>query len=64
MMQSNQTLTPALSLSEREREKLRPSLVESPLSGGRSAVLEFFSLAPSEGERVGVRGAFTAWMRG
>ena len=53
-MQSNQTLTPALSLSERERVKLSPSLVESRCSD-RSATREFFSLSPSDGERVGVR---------
>ena len=32
-MRSEKTLTPALSLSEREREKLRPSLGESTVTG-------------------------------
>src|SRR5437867_10582061 len=57
-MQSSKILTPALSLSESERVNLRPPLGESPF-GDRSATREFFSLAPSDGERVGVRGAFT-----
>jgi hypothetical protein len=56
-MQWNQTLTPALSLSEREREKLPPSSVES-LFGDSSTRREVFSLAPSDGERVGARGTF------
>ncbi len=46
-----------LSLSEREKEKLRPLLVESSF-GDPTAVPGFFSFAPSDGERAGARGAF------
>src|SRR5262245_40917331 len=50
---------PGPPLSEREREKLPPSSVESPF-GDSSTSPEFFSLAPSDGERAGVRARSTA----
>ena len=51
-MELTQTLTPALSLYEREREKL--PLLEKRPSVQRSIFLEMFFLSPSDGERAEV----------
>jgi hypothetical protein len=57
IMQSNIPLTPALSPSDGEREKIAASLGRS-LNGDLSASDKICPLAPSDGERVRVRGSF------
>jgi hypothetical protein len=56
-MQSEIPLTPTLSPSDGEREKMAVSF-ESSRSIEITASVAMCSLAPSDGERVRVRGAF------
>src|ERR1041384_7659785 len=59
-MQPEQTLIPARSLSEREREReILPLSPKKASLSDRSNVHEFFSFSPSDEESVGVKGAFT-----
>ena len=52
-------LTPTLSTSEREREKISSRRTRSPV-GGATLSARGDSLSPSDGERVRVRGAFSS----
>jgi hypothetical protein len=55
-MQSENPLTPTLSPSDGEREKIAVSFEDS-LNSELAASDSMYSLAPSDGERVRVRGA-------